>query len=155
MGHEPQRRRASRGALLVAAQLALLGVLAVQALLSWRVQPWPAHAWAVLAAGVALGVWALSANRLGNFNVHPAPRAGGRLVREGPYRWIRHPMYSALLLAGIGAVLGAGAWSAVVLGALAVVLWIKAGVEEEGMRAAHADYADYQRRTTRFVPFLF
>lgn len=148
-------RRVSRGALLVAAQLALLALLAVQALLSWRGQPWPAPAWAALAAGVALGVWALSANRPGNFNVHPEPRAGGRLVREGPYRWIRHPMYSALLLAGLGVVIGAGGWSAVTLAALATVLWLKARLEEAGMRAAHPDYADYERRTRRFVPFLF
>lgn len=144
-----------RGMLLVAAQLALLALLAAQALLSWRLQPWPASAWAALAAGVALGGWAVSANRPGNFNVHPAPRAGGRLVREGPYRWIRHPMYSALLLAGLGVVLGAGGWSALVLGALAIVLWAKSRIEEQGMRAAHPDYADYQRRTKRFVPFLF
>ena len=145
----------SRGALLVTAQLALLALLAVQALLSWRVQPWPVLAWVVIGAGVALGVWALSANRPGNFNVHPAPRAGGRLVREGPYRWIRHPMYSALLLAGLGVAIGAGGWSAVALAALAVVLWLKARIEERGMRAAHPDYADYERRTRRFVPFVF
>lgn len=145
----------SRGALLVAAQLALLTVLAAQAVLSWRVQPWAPQAWLLLATGTALGAWALSANRPGNFNVQPTPRAGGRLVREGPYRWIRHPMYSALLLAGLGVVLGAGRWSAVALAALAAVLWAKARLEEKGMRAAHPDYADYERRTRRFVPFLF
>ena len=111
----------SRGGLLVAAQLSLLVVLATQALLSWRLQPWTPQAWLVIAAGTALGAWALSANRPGNFNVHPAPRAGGRLVSDGPYRWIRHPMYSALLLAGLGVVLGAGGWSAVALATLAAV----------------------------------
>jgi protein-S-isoprenylcysteine O-methyltransferase Ste14 len=145
----------SRGALLVTAQLALLALLATQAVLSWPEQPWPAPAWLLIAAGVALGAWALSANRPGNFNVQPTPRAGGRLVREGPYRWIRHPMYSALLLAGLGVALGAGGWSWVVLAALAVVLWAKARMEERGMRAAHPDYADYERRTRRFVPFVF
>jgi protein-S-isoprenylcysteine O-methyltransferase Ste14 len=145
----------SRGGLLVAAQLSLLVVLATQALLSWRLQPWTPQAWLPLAAGTALGAWALSANRPGNFNVHPAPRAGGRLVSDGPYRWIRHPMYSALLLAGLGVVLGAGGWSALALATLAAVLWLKARLEEQGMRAAHPDYADYERRTWRFVPFLF
>ena len=144
-----------RGTLLVTAQLALLALLAVQAFLSWRVERWPVLAWVAVGAGVALGVWALSANRPGNFNVHPEPRAGGRLVREGPYRWIRHPMYSALLLAGLGLVIGAGAWSAVALAALASVLWLKARIEEAAMRAAHPDYADYERHTRRFVPFVF
>jgi protein-S-isoprenylcysteine O-methyltransferase Ste14 len=145
----------SRGAWLVAAQLALLALLAAQAVLSWRLQPWPLQAWALVVAGTALGAWALSANRPGNFNVHPTPRAGGRLVREGPYRWIRHPMYSALLLAALGVVLGAGGWSALAWAALAIVLGLKARIEEQGMRIAHPDYTDYARRTRRFVPFVF
>lgn len=143
----------NRGTLLVAAQLLLLVLLALQAVLSSR--GWPVHAVLLIAAGVALGAWAVSANRIGNFNVHPAPRAGGRLVREGPYRWIRHPMYSALLLAGVGVAFAAGSGSWLLVAALAVVLGAKARIEEAGMLQAHPDYAAYRERTTRFVPWLW
>jgi protein-S-isoprenylcysteine O-methyltransferase Ste14 len=145
-----------RGTLLVAAQFALLAVLAAQAALAWRGPPWPLDAWAALVAGAALGAWALHANRPGNFNIRPEPRAGGRLVQEGPYRWIRHPMYSALLLGALGvarAADGVAPWLA--LAALAAVLWAKARAEEAALRALHPGYAEYQQRTRRFVPGLF
>lgn len=113
---------------------------------------------AVIAAGaaIALGLWALSANRLGNFNIRPLPRAGGQLIQHGPYRWIRHPMYSALLLAGAAAARVAGdveTW--LVLVALAVVLVIKANVEERGMSERYPAYREYRQRTRRFVPGLY
>ena len=53
-------------------------------------------------ACMALGLWALSANRPGNFNIRPEPKTDGQLVQTGPYRWIRHPMYTAVLLFSIG-----------------------------------------------------
>ena len=62
-------------------------------------------------------------------------------------------MYSALLLAGLGVAWLAGnaiAWGA--LAALAVVLRLKAGIEEAAMSRAHAGYVGYRQRTKRFVP---
>ena len=144
------------GALLVGLQFALLAGLAVKAATGFDVARLPVDAWLAAAAAVALGVWALSANRPGNFNIRPMPRAGGQLVQHGPYRWIRHPMYSALLLAGVAAARlsdEAAAW--LLLAALAVVLRIKAGVEERGMAAQYPAYADYRRRTRRFVPGIY
>lgn len=144
------------GAALVALQFALLGVLAWLSVAGVSRSAWPALALLPLSAGVVLGAWALSANRPGNFNIRPQPREGGRLVEHGPYRWIRHPMYSALLLAGLGAAWIAGevvAWAA--LAALAIVLRLKAGIEETAMSQAHAGYDAYRQRTRRFVPGLY
>jgi len=140
------------GSLLVALQFGLLAALLVVALQGDALAPAPV----VLAIlGVALGLWAVSANRPGNFNIRPTPRPGGQLVSSGPYRWIRHPMYSALLLAGAG-----GAWaSGSTLGwalwlALAAVLCAKARLEERWMVQAHPGYDAYRARTRRFVPWM-
>jgi protein-S-isoprenylcysteine O-methyltransferase Ste14 len=144
------------GSLLVALQFLLLGLLAWQAAPALGRPTWPVDAILLAAAALGLGLWSLSANRPGNFNIHPAPREGGTLVQHGPYRWIRHPMYSTLLLAGLAAARlsgGIGRW--LTLAALAAVLVAKAAVEERALLQRHAGYAAYRRRSWRFVPGLY
>lgn len=149
-------RRDRLGTVLVGAQFALIAVLAGLALPRFLHAQAPAGAWSVAAAGVLLGVWAISCNRPGNFNIRPTPREGGRLVQEGPYRWIRHPMYTAVMVLGMAcAWAGMTAWGWISLAALATVLVIKAGVEERWMLAEHPDYTAYRARTQRFIPWIF
>jgi protein-S-isoprenylcysteine O-methyltransferase Ste14 len=102
------------GKLLVLAQFGLMAWLAVLGALA--LHPWPGGPLLGLAAllalaGAALGAAALRANRPGNFNIHPAPREGGELVEHGPYRWLRHPMYSAVLLMCAAAAVLAASWA--------------------------------------------
>jgi protein-S-isoprenylcysteine O-methyltransferase Ste14 len=141
--------------LLVAAQFALILAICVP----WAADErhWPGGAAALaIAAGVALGAWALTANRPGNFNVRPLPREGGRLATTGPYRWVRHPMYAAVLLVTLGGCIAfGGGWRWLAWLALSGVLHAKAGLEEQAMAAHHPDYADYAARTKRIVPFVW
>ena len=143
---------------LVVLQFALIGAIAWRAGPSFLALQASALAWAVLAAGIALGGWALSANRPGNFNIRPVPKDGGQLVRSGPYAFIRHPMYTAVLLAGLAGVSGVDIPGRTLVGtaflALLGVLWVKAGLEERWMLAQHSGYAAYQKDTTRFIPWL-
>lgn len=141
------------GRLLVVLQFGLL------ALLGWR-------AWAastaialqivsLLAASALIALWALSANRPGNFNIRPTPRHGGMLITSGPYRWVRHPMYTSVLLAA-----AAAAWKsfetadALLWVALLGVLLAKATIEERALMRRFPDYQAYRVQTTRFVPWL-
>jgi protein-S-isoprenylcysteine O-methyltransferase Ste14 len=161
MSNNPTPRQATDnlvGLGLVLLQFALIGVIA------WRAGPGflalqaSTLAWAVLAAGIALGGWALSANRPGNFNIRPAPKDGGQLVRSGPYAFIRHPMYTAVLLAALAGVYGVDIPGRTLVGtaffALLAVLWVKAGLEEQWMVAQHPGYAAYQKDSSRFIPWL-
>jgi protein-S-isoprenylcysteine O-methyltransferase Ste14 len=136
--------------LLVALQFALIGLLA------WRGDPGRAGAasWALLAAGLAVGAWALWANRPGNFNVRPEPREGGTLVTRGPYRWIRHPMYLAVLVAMAAFCAAGDAWQWALWAALLAVLAAKARREEKGLAIAHPGYAGYRARTRAILPFI-
>jgi protein-S-isoprenylcysteine O-methyltransferase Ste14 len=144
------------GSALVALQFGLLALLAYWVVAGDRLDEPPLAALALVAAGTALGAWALSANRPGNFNIRPQPKAGGALVQHGPYRWVRHPMYSSLLLAGMGAAFWAGQLAAwFTLGGLTLVLAAKATVEERAMIARHPDYRAYRKRSWRFVPGLY
>lgn len=136
--------------LLVAAQFVLIAFVLVRA--SFQLAGFGAAG--LLATSVAVGFWALWANRPGNFNIRPEPKAGGRLVQEGPYRWVRHPMYLAVLLftAAFAVAGDVGQWAAWL--ALAAVLFAKARREERGMALAHPGYAEYRARTRAIVPFL-
>lgn len=141
------------GRLLVVLQFGLL------ALLCWRAMEAPSarsvQVVSLLAASALLALWALAANRPGNFNIRPTPRHGGTLITSGPYRWIRHPMYTSVLLAA-----AAAAWQsfetadAMVWLALLGVLMAKATIEERALVRRFPDYQDYRVRTTRFVPWL-
>lgn len=144
------------GSVLVALQFAAIGLLAWQAAPSFMATPAPVAAWGLLLVAVAVGAWALHANRLGNFNIRPAPREGGALVRHGPYRWIRHPMYTSVGCFAAACAVSAGTAAAAATAALlAAVLLAKSLLEERWMAQQHAGYADYRARTWRFVPGLF
>lgn len=143
------------GKLLVLGQFGCLGVLIVLAAPQFLQHPVPALAWLALGLSALVGLWALTANRPGNFNIHPTPRADGKLVAHGPYRWIRHPMYTAVMLLGLACALTRGdvlAW--LLWGVLCLVLVSKAVLEERWMAALHPSYAHYQSRTRWFIPFL-
>ncbi|MDP3617063.1 MAG: isoprenylcysteine carboxylmethyltransferase family protein [Rhodoferax sp.] len=113
-------------------------------------------AWIAALTSLALAAWTLRHNRLGNFNIRPLPKASGNLVTSGPYRWIRHPMYSSLLLgaaalAGVSEpVFGWLTWSA-----LALVLFTKSTLEERWKGEKHPGYAAYVKQSKRFLPWLF
>lgn len=103
-----------------------------------------------------LGIWTLRHNRIGNFNVHPEPKAAGLLVTSGPYRYVRHPMYVALLLFGAAVCFFyRDAWKIACWLVLALVLWAKSILEERALRRHFADYVGYAQRVRRFIPGLF
>ena len=109
----------------------------------------------ITVAGLAFAVWARV--YLGtNWSSAPTIKEEHELVRSGPYRMVRHPIYTGILLAMAGTALANGK----VRGALAVVLcWIgweiKYRMEEQYMtRTFAAEYEDYRRTTGALFPRL-
>jgi protein-S-isoprenylcysteine O-methyltransferase Ste14 len=79
------------------------------------------------------------------------------LVTSGIYRYIRHPLYSSLLLLAWGILFKQPDWGGVLLAAAAsAFLYITASIEEtENTRFFGPVYQEYMRSTRRFIPFLF
>jgi len=85
--------------------------------------------------------------------VAPAPREGGSLVTAGPYRWLRHPIYTAFVTIVIGLFFRRPTIVSAVAALLAIVfLLAKVRVEERFLSARYPDYAEYKRRTWGVIP---
>ena len=111
--------------------------------------------WLLLLSSLALAVY-------GFYLLHLIGRPQGgienttTLVRLGAYRYIRHPLYSSLLLLGWGAFLkNPSLLSGILVTAITAFLIATARVEEvENLRKFGADYAEYMKTTKMFIPFL-
>ena len=152
-----------RGEGWVLAQLVLFAVIGAAGLAAWLGQP-SATPWGLLASiagvvgilvggAVALrGVWDLRPS----LSPFPRPISGAPLIESGAYRWIRHPIYSGLVLAAIGWGLVTG--SSVAIGAAGLLFVLFAGKsrrEEAWLSEAHPGYGAYQRRTRRLIPWVY
>jgi protein-S-isoprenylcysteine O-methyltransferase Ste14 len=107
-------------------------------------------------AGVLLGIYTLLHNRFGNFGIYPEPIQNAQLITSGPYRWIRHPMYSALLLFmfGIG-IYNNHVWGYLALGVLVAVLLGKIHKEEQYLMTQFPGYSEYCEHSKRLVPYVY
>jgi len=144
-----------RGWLLVSAQFLLLGLLVFgPSGGAWTVSDSLRGVGQALRVGgiVAIGLGALRLGRAAS--VHPAPTAAAVLHTDGLYRFVRHPIYSGVVLLAAGiTVTNGGLFALGVFAALTVVLNTKARFEERLLMERFPGYADYALRTPRFVPF--
>ena len=113
--------------------------------------PW--WAWLLFLTGLALFAWACMALGGNNFTILPDPREGNTLSQQGIYRFLRHPMYTAVLLCGIAVSFGAPSFARwIALGVCAVVLVLKVRYEEGLLTARHPDYPERMHGVARLLP---
>ena len=88
-----------------------------------------------------------------SFSIFPEARS---LVTEGPYRYIRHPLYLAELISTLGIMLQfRQPWAALVVAATLAFQLRRMGHEEGVLRRTFADYDGYAKRTARLIPGLY
>lgn len=129
---------------------------------------WPAaavpHHRSFMCAGVALFVtglllrwWAIIT--LGRFfTVDVTIEPDHELIERGPFRMVRHPSYTGVLLAFVGLALTLGNWAAllVILVPIGAAFIHRMNVEENALSdVLGPQYTDYMRRTKRLVPFIY
>ena len=112
---------------------------------------------ALFAAGLVLRWWAIVT--LGRFfTVDVTIERDHELVERGPFRWVRHPSYTGVLLAFVGWALTLRNWAAiaVVLVPIFAAFIRRMNVEEEALRGALGErYREYMKRTKRLVPGIY
>jgi len=108
------------------------------------------------AAGILLGLWAIYTMRMGNFNITPDVRETGQLREQGPYRFIRHPMYASLLLTTLALLINAFTPIRLILWIVLLADLVLKLIHEESLLAQHFDaYTAYMSRTKRLLPFVY
>lgn len=139
------------GEILVVCQFSLL--LFLVATTRWR--EFHLIALPFFIASLLLSGWAVKVMRLGHFNIRPTIRSGAILVTHGPFRYIRHPMYASLLLAGTGLLLTSCSWQRLAaFFALWLVLYLKLRIEEKLLLDHFPEYTRYQKRSRILFPWL-
>lgn len=105
-------------------------------------------------AAVALMLFAIVTLR-SVIQIEPQPREGGALISNGPYRWLRHPIYTAIVVAVIGLFLKLPTLPVALASAVVVAyLAVKARYEERLLAAAYPEYQQYKAQTFGVFPFL-
>ncbi len=105
--------------------------------------------------GVGIGLWAITHHQRGNFNIQPKLKEGCQLVTTGAYNYIRHPMYTSVILMMLAVLAASPAFIELLLFLLLIgVLVLKAKREEKLWCGHDAAYTDYQKRTKLFIPYI-
>lgn len=156
-----QPLRSWRGKVLVGAQMALMAVIALVLVLDGTLptdgfQPAQVPGGLLAIAGTVLA--ATASRRLGPaMTPFPEPTESAALVLEGPYRYVRHPIYGGVAMFFLGVSLFLASVSGMVLSAgLFLLFHIKSTYEERLLRLSYSGYRHYRSAVPRkFVPFLF
>ena len=108
----------------------------------------------VFASGIALAIWARV--YLGrNWGMPMTQKAEPELVTSGPYRVVRHPIYSGLLTAMLGTALVNNLLGLIVVAVLVAYFYYSGTVEERNLTATFPQaYPEYKSRTKMLIPFL-
>jgi protein-S-isoprenylcysteine O-methyltransferase Ste14 len=108
----------------------------------------------VFATGIALAIWArIYLGR--NWGMPTSQKADPELVTSGPYRFVRHPIYSGLLIAVLGTALATNLIGLIIVVVLGAYFYYSATVEEKNLTATFPTaYPAYRSTTKMLIPFI-
>jgi len=109
----------------------------------------------IFIAGVLIGLWAITHHKRGNFNIQPKLKEGCVLVTSGAYNYIRHPMYTSVILMMLGVWVSTPTLLEFLFFTLLILVLVLKAKREEALWCGHDQaYVDYQKRTKLFIPYI-
>lgn len=145
IGMKPMEHR--KGRALVFAQFLLIALIVL-----FGMFPSGSLRICIFLLGSLIGVWAIATMRL-RVSIFPEPGLVNKLTFAGPYKFIRHPMYTAVIISTASFVASVVICALWVL--LLVVLLYKLSYEESLLLAKFPDYKAYMLKTKRLVPLVY
>jgi protein-S-isoprenylcysteine O-methyltransferase Ste14 len=110
---------------------------------------------AIQGAAILLMIWARIIFGRRSFHATASPTEGG-VVTTGPYHYVRHPIYTAILTFMSASVLTHLSYITIVTGLLAAAaIGVRIVTEERLLIRRFPEYREYASRTKRIVPFVF
>lgn len=90
-----------------------------------------------------------------NLSPFPSPLPGSKLIDTGLYKFIRHPIYTGLILAFFGfAIVSDSGYRLLISALLFGLFYFKTGYEEKRLQEKFPNYEEYRNRSGRFFPWL-
>ena len=107
------------------------------------------------AIGIGFAIWA-RVNLGRNWSSRPTVKEQHELVTTGPYAYVRHPIYSGIMLAALGTALVTSIFGIGVLVFISITFALRMHKEEKIMLELFPEqYPEYQKHTKRLVPFVW
>ena len=108
-------------------------------------------------AGILLGFWAIYTMRKSQLRIVPEVGKNASLVTDGPYHWVVHPMYTAVLITTLAMVLDAPTWWRVLIWiALFLILNFKFRYEESQLEQKFGDdFRTFLHHRKKLIPFIY
>jgi protein-S-isoprenylcysteine O-methyltransferase Ste14 len=112
--------------------------------------------WILLVISAVTALWIFTHNKVGNFNIVPEIKDNAKLIITGPYKFIRHPMYSSLILFIFGIVLWKFSFvNLLMFFVMSLAIFVKAYREEKLWHRRDDAYLEYKKQTKMIIPFIF
>jgi protein-S-isoprenylcysteine O-methyltransferase Ste14 len=109
----------------------------------------------IQAFAVGLMIWSRLTFGARSFNAS-ANATKGKLVTNGPYHFLRHPIYAAIIYFSIASIISFPFVDTfVAVGLIVLGLVVRMILEEKSLLIAYGDYAEYSKNTKRIIPFVF
>ena len=156
-------RWGQRGEWYVAIQFLLFGLIFFVPLLAPKLVKWPSP-WNTIATGlgvalVLIGGLLVLAGLLSlgrNLTAVPYPKEDAVLVESGAFRFVRHPIYSGIILGSFGWGLLTNSLFALLLAMVLFIFFdLKSRREEQWLSEKYVDYTAYQSRVRKLIPLIY
>lgn len=105
---------------------------------------------------ILLGSWSILSMGLKNLSIFPRPKQDIKIRTNGPYKWIRHPMYTSVIIFSIGLLLLNPVWYMYLAFIVLVAdLIMKLEYEEKKLLQIFENYSDYKKNSYCLIPFIY